>query len=264
MLLHGVGTSSDEWSWVLPALGRSHRVYALDMPGFGGSSEPPESDYSSAYSARFVKAFMDALGVERTAVVGNSFGGLVALHMALCEPECVSALGLSNSAGLGREVNPSLAALSLPITGEVASTWGKSPLGAAQRSVGRVPLLFGKPWRVPQKWLEDQYWLACQPHSLEATLSTLRSAVSLWGQREVLLDQLPHVQMPTLLLWGSHDRVLPYYHAREALVHLQEGSLELIPTCGHLPHVEHPERFVSSLGRFLNEHETKDMQNIAA
>ncbi|MBV9455610.1 MAG: alpha/beta fold hydrolase [Rubrobacter sp.] len=92
VLLHGVGTSAGEWTWVLPALARNHLVYAIDLPGYDGSSEPP--DYSPAFTARFVSAFLDALGIAQAVVVGNSFGGLVALHLALSEPERVSALVL--------------------------------------------------------------------------------------------------------------------------------------------------------------------------
>lgn len=76
MLLHGVGTSSSEWSWVLPDLARNHLVYAIDLPGYEGSYEPP--DYAPAFTASFVNSFLDAVGVERAVVVGNSFGGLVA------------------------------------------------------------------------------------------------------------------------------------------------------------------------------------------
>ena len=86
---------------------------------------------------------------------------------------------------------------------------------------------------------------------IEATLATLRSTVGPWGQREVLLEELPRLQMPTLIVWGIEDRVLPYWQAQDALTRLQKGSLELIPNCGHLPHVEQPERFVSILDGFL-------------
>ena len=101
MLLHGVGTSSGEWSWVLPALARNHLVYAIDLPGYDGSSDPP--DYSPAFTARFVGAFLEAVGVESAVVVASPFGGLVALRLALSESERVSALVLADSAGLETE-----------------------------------------------------------------------------------------------------------------------------------------------------------------
>ena len=143
MLLHGVGTSSGEWSWVLPDLARNHLVYAIDLPGYDGSYEPP--DYSPTFTASFVNSFLDAVGVESAVVVGNSFGGLVALHLALSEPARVSALVLSDSAGLGQAVNPTLVALSSPGGGELARTLAKTPPGAAQRAFRRGLLMFARP-----------------------------------------------------------------------------------------------------------------------
>jgi 2-hydroxy-6-oxonona-2,4-dienedioate hydrolase len=253
VLLHGVGTSAGEWSWVLPELARSHRVYALDLPGYDGSFEPP--DYAPAFTASFIGSFLDAVGVESAVVVGNSFGGLVALHLALSEPARVSALILSDSAGLDRTVNPALATLSFPRMGQMATALAKTPPGAAQRALSRALLFFARPWQIPLKWVKDQYKLAQLPNFTEATLATLRSTVGPAGQREVLLDKLPRLQMPTLIVWGIEDRVIPYGQAQDALARLQKGSLELISNCGHLPHVEQPKRFVSILDDFLGDRE---------
>lgn len=251
MLLHGVGTSSGEWSWVLPDLARNHLVYAVDLPGYDGSYEPP--DYSPAFTASFVSSFLDAVEAERAVVIGNSFGGLVALHLALSEPERVSALILSDSAGLGRAVNPALVALSSPGGGELAKSLAKTRLGAAQRSLQRALLLFARPWQIPRKWVKDQYKLAQLPNFTDATLATLRNTVSATGQREVLLDRLPRLRMPTLIVWGTEDKLLPYSHAKDAIALAQDCSLELIPNCGHLPHVEQPRRFVSTIEEFLSK-----------
>lgn len=251
MLLHGVGTSSGEWSWVLPDLARDHLVFAIDLPGYDGSYEPP--DYSPAFTAAFVNSFLDAVGVERAVVVGNSFGGLVALHLALSAPERVSALVLSDSAGLGRAVNPGLVALSSPGVGGLTKSLAKTRIGAAQRALQRALLLFSRPWRIPWKWVKDQYKLAQLPNFTDATLANLRHTVSSTGQREVLFDRLPQLQMPTLVLWGIEDRVIPYSHAKDAIALAHDCYLELIPNCGHLPHVEHPKRFVSTVEEFLSE-----------
>ena len=236
VLLHGVGTSAGEWTWVLPALARNHLVYAIDLPGYDGSSEPP--DYSPDFNAQFVSAFLDAVGVERAVVVGNSFGGLVALHLALSEPERVSALVLADSAGLGQVVNPAIVGLTLPGGGELVAAWERTPPGAAQRAFRRALLMFARPWQIPPKWLTGQYKVAQVPNFTETTLRSLRTAVGLSGQREVLVDQLPGLQMPTLIVWGIEDRVLPYWQATAAVTHLKKGTLKLIPNRGHLPHVE--------------------------
>ncbi len=250
VLLHALGESAFDWRWVLPALASTNRVYAPDLPGFGHSGKP-SADYSPAFFARFVGAYLDALGVERAALVGNSIGGLAALRLALSEPERVSALGLVASAGLGREVTYALRLPTLPGYGEATVTWGKTPLGAFQRAWSRVPLLFGRPERVPAEWITEQTKIAQLPGFTEATMAALRAQVDMGGQREVLVDQLPHLGMPTLIIWGKRDRVFPYAQGQKAASCLRQCALELIPNCGHLPHVEQPECFAAIVARFL-------------
>ena len=252
VLLHGVGDNAFDWQWVMPALASTHRVYALDLPGSGGSAKPL-TDYSPAFFTRFVAAFLDALSVDRATVMGNSLGGLVGLRLALAEPERVTALGLVSSGGLGREVTYVLRSMALPGYGKLAVAWGKKRPGAAQRAVGRAAQIFARPWDAPREWIKEQYRLARLPVFLEAQLATVRAQVGLKGQREVLVDRLVQLERPTILVWGTRDRVLPYSQAKEAYSRLPEGYLELIPECGHLPQVEQPERFVSGLRRFLSE-----------
>jgi pimeloyl-ACP methyl ester carboxylesterase len=250
VLLHGNGDNAADWRWVLPTLARTHRVVAPDFPGSGESAKP-NADYSPAFHTAFLAAFLDALGLERVTLVGNSLGGLVALRLACANPERVTALALVASAGLGRAVNPIFLQLALPGAGEAAIAWGKTPLGAAQRAWGRATLLFARPLGTPPRWLAEQYRLARIPGFLEAQLAALRAAVDLGGQREVLSDQLPRLAMPTLVIWGTEDRVLPPRQARVAVARLPRGRLAWIPNCGHLPHVERPARFAAVLGRFL-------------
>jgi 2-hydroxy-6-oxonona-2,4-dienedioate hydrolase len=252
LLLHGVGDNAFDWRWVMPALASTHRVYAPDLPGSGGSARPLD-DYSPAFFTRFVAAFLDALGVDHAAVIGNSLGGLVGLRLALAEPQRVTALGLVSSGGLGREVTYALRSLALPGYGKLAVAWGKRRPGAAQRALGRAALVFARPRGAPREWIEEQYRLARLPGFLEAQLATVRAQVGLKGQREVLVDRLAQLERPMIVVWGTRDRVLPYSQAKEAFSRLAEGYLELIPECGHLPQVEQPERFVSGLRQFLNE-----------
>src|SRR5919112_4141899 len=216
VLLHALGESALNWRWVLPALARTHRVYAVDLPGFGFSAKP-SAEYTPAFFARFIGAYLNALGLERTGLVGSSLGGLVALRLALSEPARVSALVLVASAGLGRAVTYALRLPTLPGYGEAAVAWGKTPFGAAQRTWLRVPLLFAHPERVPAEWFEEQYRLTQLPGFTEATMAALRAQVVLGGQREVLVDQLPRLGMPTLIVWGERDRVFPYSHGRKAV-----------------------------------------------
>ncbi|QIN84665.1 alpha/beta fold hydrolase [Rubrobacter tropicus] len=257
VLLHGDGESAFDWSWTLPALARSRRVYAPDLPGSGENAKPA-ADYSPAFLERFAASFLDAVGVGRAAVVGSSLGGLVALRLALSEPSRVGSLVLVASSGLGRAVNLGLSSLIIPGYGDLATGWAGTKAGAAQRARSRARLLFARPGRAPKAWISEQYRLARMPGFLAAQLAALRAELDPLGQREVLLDELPRLTMPTLLVWGERDRILPVSQARAALARLPEGSIEIIPDCGHLPQVEWPDRFVRALDGFLGDEETRD------
>ena len=250
LLLHGDGESAHDWRRVMPGLARTHRVFAPDLPGFGGSAGPPV-DYSPASYARFAAAFLDALGIARATVAGNSLGGLVALRLALAEPGRVSALVLADSAGLGRAVSPLISSLTWPVYGDLAIAWARTPLGARQRAWGRGALLFGRPQRIPGDWLAEQTQLARRPGFLEAALAALRATTGPTGQRDVVLDQLPSLTIPTLVVWGERDRVFPIEQAREAEARLPRGRLALLPDCGHLSPVECPDAFLAAVTEFL-------------
>jgi pimeloyl-ACP methyl ester carboxylesterase len=251
VLLHGAGDNALDWRWVMPALAATHRVYAPDLPGSPNSARPA-ADYSPAFFEHFVAGFLDALGIERAAMVGNSLGGLVALRLALSEPARVTALVLVDSAGLGRTVNPAFTSVNVPGLSEAAIPFWRTQVGAYQRAWGRTALLFAHPpGSVPSEWLAEQGRLALMPGYLEAHLTVLRALVNPGGQREVLVDRLSLLKIPTLVVWGVRDQVFPHSQAREAVDRLQEGSLALIPDCGHMPHVECHDRFLAALDGFL-------------
>jgi pimeloyl-ACP methyl ester carboxylesterase len=251
VLLHGAGDNSLDWRWVIPDLAATHRVYAPDLPGSPDSARP-DAAYSPTFFERFAVGFLDALGIGRATFVGNSLGGLIALRLALSEPARVRALVLVDSAGLGSAVNPAFTSVNIPLLGEAAMPFWWTRVGAYQRAWGRTALLFThSPRSVPREWLAEQCRLARSPGYLEAHLTVLRTLVSPLGQREVLVDRLPTLKIPTLLVWGERDRVFPCSQAKRAVARLQEGSLALIPDCGHMPHVECPDRFLGALDGFL-------------
>jgi pimeloyl-ACP methyl ester carboxylesterase len=251
VLLHGAGDNALDWRWVMPTLAATHRVYAPDLPGSPNSARPA-ADYSPAFFERFVAGFLKVLEIGPATFVGNSLGGLIALRLALSEPARVTALVLVDSAGLGRSVNPAFTSVNVPGLSEAAMPLWRTPIGAYQRAWGRTALLFAHPASAPREWVEEQRRLTRSPGYLEAHMTVLRALVSPLGQREVLVDCLPSLKIPTLVVWGARDRVFPESQARVAAARLPEGSLAIVPDCGHMPHVERPDRFLAALDGFLD------------
>jgi len=253
LLLHGHEQSAASWRWVIPALATTHRVLALSLPGHG-ETDPAVGGYAPGRDLTpFVANFLHALGVGTLDLVGNSVGGTVALRLALANQPAVRSLTLVASAGLGREVHPLLALDTLPGIGELAIMMSRIPGGDVQRTTMSAAMLFAQPWRVPAEFFTEQHDMGRRPGQLEASTAMARALFDLTGQRDVLLDKLPTLTMPTLVIWGENDYVLPAQHARAAVDRLPRGRLSLFPDCGHLPHVEHPQRFGSVLGDWLAE-----------
>jgi pimeloyl-ACP methyl ester carboxylesterase len=229
-------------------------VLALSLPGHGDSA-PAVGGYAPGRDlAPFVTGFLDALGVGPLDVVGHSVGGAVALRLALADPARVQTLTLVDSAALGRDVNPLLSLAALPVLGELAILLTRVPGGDLLRTTMSAAMLFARPWRAPSEFVTEQHALGWRAGHLEAATAMARALLDLNGQREVLLDQLHTVRMPTLVVWGACDYVLPAYQAQAAVDRLPAGRLSVFPNCGHLPHVECPDRFTSVLSNFLTEH----------
>ncbi len=253
LLLHGVADSAQTWQWIMPILARTHHVYALSFPGFGTSTKP-EADYSPAFLSKVVLAFLDHLQLEKVSVVGNSLGGLVAMYLALAVPQRVSALVLVDSAGLGREITWPMRLLTLPGMGQLVAATNKTPIGAKLWAWSVSALIVAHPNRSPSSWRNRLYEMARDPNYLKATVASVKSGNTLAGQREreIMLDRLPRLTMPTLIIWGERDRIVPVHHAHAAKSRLVQGQTVILSDCGHSPQVEQPERFASAVSEFLN------------
>lgn len=267
VLLHGLGESGDDWRGVMTHLSPSYRVYAPTWPGLGDDRAVPSSgnaqDPGAAHGAvenpspealaRFCNAFIEKKDLQRPVLGGQSLGGLIALRAALDRPDRVRALVLIAAAGLGRGVTPVLRATALPVVGDIGAVIARSRPGAMLRAVSKAPMVFGRPWRISQPWLADQYRRARDGRFIETTLRSLRTQVGVGGQRQVVLDELSAMTLPTLVLWGTADRVLPVAQGRAATALLPNGQLQVLDGLGHVPHVEDPGRVAAALRSFLDE-----------
>ena len=252
LLLHGAGSSSSEWRWLMSELSGAWRVLAPDMPPASGGNGMREL-YAPEDSVEFILSFLRAVRVARTVVAGHCTGGLSAVCLSLQKQDLVRALVLIDSGGLGQAIHPAMIMEASPLWGDLAVRLASTPVGAMHRALFRSLLLYSRPDRAPKQWWIQQYRLALEPGFLRASLGALRSSTGPLGQTRIFLDRLPELAMPVLLLWGSMDQVVPGYQALEARSRLRDGRLAFIPDCGHLPHVEKPDLCAREIGGFAAE-----------
>ena len=253
VLIHGLGSSAATWERTVPALAERYTVYALDMPGHG-DSEKPDIAYSLDAGIDYLDAFLDALDVPRTALVGNSMGGLLSLGMALERPERVTRLALVDAAGLGRELAFLLRLASVPVVGELMR---RSSVFGYARSLMRKASTEG---RVTWSVLVDALRGArIPPEASRAELSALRHGANFRGVRSdyILLDRLPELAMPLLIVWGAQDKVLPVAHAYAAARTCPSAQTVVLDRCGHWPQLEQSDEFNRILEAYLAEDDSK-------
>jgi pimeloyl-ACP methyl ester carboxylesterase len=250
ILLHGIAGSSTTWEPLLPMLSERCTVIAPDLLGHG-QSDKPRHDYSLGAHANGVRDLMIALGIEGATIVGHSFGGGVALQFAYQHPERCERLVLVSSGGLGSEVSWMLRALTLPGTEYLmpllfpsqARRFGNS-LGGWLRNLGLRSPNIEEQWR--------SYVTLTEPGNRPAFVRTLRSVVDIAGQTVSAHDRLYlGARLPTLVLWGGRDGIIPVAHAAAAHEAMPGSRLEIFERSGHFPHVEEPDRFVATLFDFV-------------
>jgi pimeloyl-ACP methyl ester carboxylesterase len=251
LLVHGMAGCMTTWRRVMPTLAADFTVVAPDLPGHG-ESEKNVGDYSLGAFASTLRDLLVALGHERATVVGQSLGGGVAMQFAYQYPERCERLVLVGSGGLGREVNPLLKALSLPGSEGVLRLACASPVRDAIRAVGRLVSRVGLATAPETGELWRSYDSLGDTETRRAFLRTLRAVIDRSGQAVSAANRL-HLasEVPTLLVWGDADPIIPVEHAHAAHDAIKGSRLEIFPGVGHYPHCEAPERFVAVLRDFV-------------
>jgi pimeloyl-ACP methyl ester carboxylesterase len=250
LLLHGIAGSSRAWREVMPALAGDYRLIAPDMLGHGESAKPI-GDYSLGAYASGIRDFLGVLGVERATIVGQSFGGGVAMQLAYQHPEVCERLVLVDSGGLGREVNPILRAATLPLAEYVMPILFPTFVRDRGDSISRFLKDRGiRSGRAAEMWLA--YRSLTETENRKAFVRTVRSVIDPGGQTVSAMDRLYlAAAVPTLIVWGEDDPIIPVSHAHAAHEVIPGSRLEILPGVGHFPHVEEPERFVEVLRDFI-------------
>ncbi len=251
LLIHGMAGSATTWRQVMPGLATRFTVVAPDLLGHGGSDKP-QGDYSLGAFACTLRDLLVALGHERATVVGQSLGGGVALQFAYQYPERTERLVLVGSGGLGREVNTLLRLLSLPGSEGVLRLACAAPVRSAIESVSSGAARLGlRPAPVVAE-LWRSYASLANDAARHAFLRTLRAVVDPRGQAVSASNRL-HLaaELPTLIVWGDADPIIPVDHAYAAHTSIPGSRLEIFEGVGHYPHCEAPERFNEVLSDFI-------------
>jgi len=252
LLIHGIGDDSTTWSGLLPWLAKRYTVIAPDLLGHGGSDKP-RADYAAAAYACGMRDLLSVLDVDRVTVIGHSLGGGVAMQFAYQFPEWCERLVLIGSGGVAREVHPLLrlasapgAELMLPFLTSPTSRLAVRLAAPVLRRGGRLGLGSDFDYGL------DRYFALADRTARLAFLRTLRSVVDRRGQVITMLDRCYLTQgMPTLLVWGGRDRVIPVVHGALAHAAMPGSRLEIFSDAGHFPHHEDPARFLGVLEDFL-------------
>lgn len=259
LLVHGITGSSLQWAPVIDLLESDFTVIAPDMLGHGESAKP-RGDYSLGAYASGLRDLLALLGHDKATVVGHSLGGGVAMQFAYQFPERCERLVLVDSGGLGREVHLLLRAAALPgadiVLPLIAANWIRS----AGRTVGGALARFGLRTGSDVSEMATGYGSLADHEARAAFLHTLRAVIEPGGQRVSAVDRLYLAEeMPSLIVWGKRDPLIPVAHAQTAHDAMPGSRLEIFDDSGHFPQLDDPFRFATLLADFIETTEPADM-----
>jgi len=248
LLIHGSGPGVSAWAnWrlLLPVLAQTRRVIAPDMRGFGFTERPADPAEASAYTmtawVQQAVDLLDALKIEQTDLVGNSFGGALALALAIAHPKRVRRLVLMGSVGVPFEITPGLDAV-----------WGYTPSLENMRQLLDI-FAFSRAL-VTDELAQLRYQASIQPGFQEAFAAMFPAPRQRWvdamASPEAAIRVLPH---PTLVVHGREDRVIPLGNSLTLAQWIERSQLHVFGQCGHWTQIEHAARFARLVENFLAE-----------
>ncbi len=251
LLVHGIGDNSDSWRGVISELARDYTVTAPDLLGHG-RSDKPRGDYSVAAYANAMRDLLSVLGIERATVVGHSLGGGVAMQFAYQYPERCERLVLVSSGGVCPEVHPLLRLMAAPNADLVLPLLQMPGIRLAGHGLFSLLRVLGTDLGHDAENLLRVFDNLPDATARRAFVRTLRSVIDWRGQAITMLDRSYLTRgMPTLLVWGARDAVIPCHHGHIAHACMPNSRLAVFESAGHFPHQTEPGRFLALLHEFL-------------
>jgi pimeloyl-ACP methyl ester carboxylesterase len=243
VLLHGTSASLHNWEGWAKELRGERRVVRFDLPGFALTGPNAQNDYSIEAYVKFVTAMVDTLGIQRFVVAGNSLGGQIAWATASALPDRVARLILVDASGYG--VDPKNAPLGFVLAGTpvvrelMAYTL---PRGVVQNTVRSV---YGNPEKVTPELVDLYVDMTLRAGNRRALSRRIDQGYS--GD----VAQIKALKLPTLILWGGRDRLIPPEHGQRFASDIANSKLVVFEDLGHVPQEEDPARTVAEVKRFL-------------
>jgi pimeloyl-ACP methyl ester carboxylesterase len=247
VLIHGTSASLHTWEGWVAALRAQRRVISFDLPGFGLSGPSPSADYRGDSYAKFVLVLLDRLRVQRFVVAGNSLGGEVAWRVASIAPQRVAGLILVDAAGPAHQsasVPIAFVAARLPLVNRLFEYVLPRPLVVAS-----LRNVYGDPARVDDELVDRYYQLALREGNRRALVQRFQQM-----QRGEDAERIATLRVPTLILWGGRDRLVPPEVARQFEQAIPGSERVTFDDLGHVPQEEDPVRTVEAVQRFLRTH----------
>lgn len=234
LLVHGNGLSHGQWKHNIGHLSKYYKVYAPDLPGFG-LSDKPDAEYGRDYYVDFLRSFMEAVGILKSAIIGSSFGGSIAASFAARYPDMVTGLVLSDASGL----TPNGITKNKEVSGFFLSLMVRS------RNLYCRPLFFNGNL---SSLLDDTILVTDLKETRNAFMKNCNAMLET-DDRYVKL--LMGIRAPTLIIWGEDDILLPTSDAEKYGTLIPHATVKIFDKCGHMPNVEQYARFNSAVFDFL-------------
>lgn len=244
VLLHGTSASLHTWDGWTAALSPTRRVIRFDLPGFGLTGPSVDGRYTIDAYVEVVVGVLDALGVKRCVLAGNSLGGAIAWEVAVRHPARVEKLVLVDAGGypnVPRSIPIGFRLAQMPVVKELALV--TLPRRVVESSVKNV---YGDPSRVTPELVDRYYELTLRAGNRAAVAQ--RFAQIRHGDRA---SEIARIKVPTLILWGGQDRLVPPEHAESFHRDIQGSELVRFEALGHVPHEEDPAATVAVVQAFL-------------
>lgn len=248
MMLHGLGGSAYDFRFQLDSVAQAgFRVIVPDMLGAGYSDKPPREDYTIFGQAELLADFLDTLNLERCHLLGNSYGGGVALCLALQRPHRVERLILLNAASYRQELPDHVALARLPVIGDL----GYSLLPKALV----IQRLFESAFYDPRAFTDRDIEEYAHEHRFRGTVNAVRRMTLQADEPRCLhlWTGFPRVKQKTLIVWGENDRILYPVNGRRLHEDIPDSRLEVLAHAGHMPHMELPELVTPMIVDFLKQ-----------